>query len=80
MKRAFQFLDIQLGEQKLDQVIAVNSFEAMSGRRQGQENTRSFHRKGVSGEWREVFSDAQKRKFSQQAGDVLETLGYTSDS
>lgn len=76
MRRALEFLGFAISEDELDRIVRENSFEAMSGRKQGQEDTESFHRKGVAGEWREVFTDKQKRIAREQAGDVLGGFKY----
>ncbi|GAJ21457.1 unnamed protein product, partial [marine sediment metagenome] len=35
-----------------------------------------FVRKGVSGEWKTIFSKEQKSLFSKIGEDVIENLGY----
>ena len=36
-------------------------------------------RKGVSGDWREVFTERDKRIFKEEAGELLVELGYEDD-
>ena len=55
------------------------SFEKQSGRKPGQENTKSFMRKGVVGDWKNCFTPESKRLFAQYAGDALIGLGYEKD-
>jgi len=76
VRKALEFLRFPCSDALVTDIVSRNSFERMSGRKRGEENAGSFHRKGISGEWREVFSVQQKREFSRQAGDVLEILGY----
>jgi hypothetical protein len=35
-----------------------------------------FYRKGATGEWRELFTEAQKRWFKEEAGETLVRAGY----
>ncbi len=55
------------------------SFERQSGRRSGQEDKRSFLRKGVVGDWRNVFSPEARKAFDRYTGDELILLGYEQD-
>ena len=55
------------------------SFERQSGRRSGEEDKRSFLRKGVVGDWREQFSPQAREVFDRYAGDELILLGYETD-
>jgi plasmid stabilization system protein ParE len=36
-------------------------------------------RKGVSGDWRNVFTEEDRRIFEEKAGDLLVRLGYEED-
>jgi hypothetical protein len=44
--------------------------------REGQEDPTSRSRKGVVGDWENVFAGEDKRAFKAIAGDLLITLGY----
>lgn len=62
-----------------DRAVAIAeefSFLRRSGRKAGQENMRSFMRKGVSGEWRKLFTKKACKTFDQYAGRELILLGY----
>jgi hypothetical protein len=55
----------------------------MSGRERGQENySLNFgkHRKGIAGDWRNVFTERDKAIFKEEAGGLLIKLGYERDS
>ena len=57
--------------------IEVTSFERLSkGRKKGVEDSSSFLRKGVAGDWRDVFTERDKEVFKEAAGDLLIELGY----
>jgi hypothetical protein len=76
MRRVFDFLGFNLSDSQIQAIVEKNSFERKAKRKRGQENTKLFLRKGVSGEWREVFSEQQKQLAEEQCGDTLKQLGY----
>jgi hypothetical protein len=55
------------------------SFERQAGRQPGEENKRSFLRKGLVGDWRNHFSREARETFDRYAGDGLILLGYERD-
>ncbi len=55
------------------------SFERQSGRKSGEENKKSFLRKGVVGDWRSTFSPQAREVFDRHAGNELVLLGYEKD-
>jgi len=60
-----------------DPIIETNSFAALTGgRRPGEEDPRSFLRKGVSGEWRRRFPDDVREHYESIIGDYMVHLGY----
>jgi hypothetical protein len=64
-----------------DTIVAKSSFDRMSGGRSpGEENERSHYRKGISGDWRNHFSDAHKKEFKERFGQMLIDLGYERNS
>jgi len=60
--------------------VSSASFEKLSrGRSRGQEDPTSFFRKGVAGEWRNVFTEEDGKIFEEEAGELLVRLGYEKD-
>ena len=54
------------------------SFAALSGGRPaGQADPRSFFRKGVAGDWRNVFSAAQAASLWQPVAATAQVFGYS---
>ena len=61
------------------EIVERHSFEKVSGRRPGEENVRSFMRKGVVGDWKNYFDREARERFYAYAGDALVRLGYEAD-
>ncbi|ACV06868.1 sulfotransferase domain-containing protein [Kytococcus sedentarius] len=55
------------------------AFASATGRKAGQEDTSSFQRKGIAGDWRNHFDRTAAEAFDAVAGDALITLGYERD-
>lgn len=65
---------------KLTDAIARYDFAKLTGRKPGQEDTGSFMRKGVAGDWKNHFTREAGEVFDKYAGDVLIRLGYEPDN
>ncbi len=76
----FRFLGVGAESEVIEAVVEENSFEKVSGRPRGQESSSNFLRKGISGDWVEVFTKGDKRVFKEEAGDLLVELGYEKNS
>lgn len=75
-----EFLGARADEEAVGRCINSASFEKLSdGRRRGEENLTSFFRKGVAGEWENVFTGSDRRVFKEEAGELLVRLGYEKD-
>ena len=78
--RLLRFLGAADDEEIVKQCVESASFEAWTeGRRRGQEDSTAFLRKGVAGDWRNVFTERDKRVFKEAAGELLIALGYEKD-
>ena len=51
-------------------------FERHTSRKRGQEDSSSRYRKGVAGDWTNVFTEEDQRIFMEIAGNLLIELGY----
>ena len=79
-RRLLRFLGAGAGDGVVRQCVEEASFEKLSGgRRRGDEDPTSLLRKGVSGDWRDAFTERDKRIFKEEAGDLLVELGYEKD-
>ncbi len=79
-RRLFEFLGADADEQIVKQCVEAASFERRAdGRERGQEDSTAFLRKGIAGDWRNVFNEEDRRVFKEAAGDMLIELGYEKD-
>ena len=79
LERLFGFLGVDDSEKVIGRAVEENRFEKVTGRTRGQEDPNHFNRKGVAGDWREVFTDRDRRVFEEKAGDTLAGLGYEAN-
>lgn len=79
MARLFRFLGASDDENLVRRSVEKHSFERKTGRKPGDENSSAFLRKGVAGDWRNVFNERDRQIFKEYAGDLLVQLGYEKD-
>jgi len=80
VKRAAYFLDLDTADDTIYQCTKRGSFEQQSGgRKAGQEDTKSFVRKGIAGDWKNYFSDELNSEFLSIAGPTMKRFGYLRD-
>ena len=75
-KQLLDHCDVPLPDIDRDMLLARYSFEALSGRRPGQEDTGSKLRKGVAGDWRNHFTPLVQEVFDDATTDLIRRLGY----
>jgi len=79
--RLFEFLGARAGEKTVARCVKATSFERRSGgRSRGQEDAGSGMRKGIAGDWANVFTGWDKEIYKKIAGDLLVELGYEKDN
>lgn len=77
LHRLLEFLEVERDPETIAACLAASSFERMSGgRAAGDEDSRSFFRKGVSGDWRNHFDEATGKRFCALTEGLMEELGY----
>ncbi len=80
VRRLAAFLGADTSEAAIEQAVRGASFEKLSeGRERGQEDSSSFYRKGVSGDWKNYFTERNKEIYKEEAGEMLIRLGYEKD-
>jgi len=63
----------------VEDIVAARTFERLTGRSKGQENTSSHLRKGVPGDWRNHFDPSHVEAFRRRYNDLVMRLGYETD-
>ena len=79
LKDIFDHCHLSLADGDIQYLVDQYSFQKISGRSAGTEDQKHHYRKGVSGDWKNYFSDAHKKRFNQEAGALLVGLGYETD-
>ena len=79
MKPVFDLLGARADEEVIHHCVQKNSFEQTSGRPRGSEESASFFRKGVAGDWRAQFTPQDRKVYEQVAGQTLLEMGYSLD-
>ncbi len=78
--RVLEFLGASSEDRMIERCLRSSSFERASKRSTGEEDSSSFFRKGVAGDWRNVFNARDRELYKELAGERLIELGYeTSD-
>lgn len=79
-RKIFSHCDISIPDHLLRELLLKYSFKKLSGRNQGEENKLAHYRKGISGDWKHYFNDHIIAEFKKETGDLMEILGYESDT
>ena len=64
---------------RLKAAIQENSFENITGRTAGTEDKNSHKRKGIVGDWKNMFNAESARLVHETQQGYLQKLGYESD-
>ncbi len=75
-KRLLEHCHVPISDADRESLLARYSFQVLSGRRPGQEDTGSKLRKGVAGDWRNHFTPAVEAAFAETTGGLVRRLGY----
>lgn len=67
-------------DERLAEIVKEYSFYNQSNRKPGEEDVTSFIRKGIVGDWKNVFSRQACEVFDHYAGAELQQLGYEQNS
>ena len=79
-KKIVSHCEISVKDAAIRNAVDLHSFEKKAGRKPGEEDANSHHRKGISGDWQNHFDQKLTRIFKQQYGDVLIATGYETDT
>lgn len=78
LTRVLEFLDAECGDKLVAKLLEQHTFEVYKRDRDWLNG--NFFRKGISGQWKEHFSDDDKGRFKSTAGQLLIALGYEPDA
>jgi lipopolysaccharide transport system ATP-binding protein len=68
---------LPVSRENFRRVVNSNRFESLTaGRQRGVEDVRSHERKGISGDWKNHFTDRLKEQFKGKYGKLLIDTGY----
>jgi len=85
LKRMVDFVDLKCSKNEINLAVQASSFEKMKevsrrfGRKYKPTGAKNFVRKGIHGDWRDYFSESDKKYFKKRTGDCLIKLGYEKD-
>lgn len=75
----FNHLEVELSSADIDRLVTNTSFESLTGRKPGQEDTSNHFRKGIAGDWKNAFTPKVARAFKDRFQPDLVRLGYETD-
>jgi hypothetical protein len=78
LRQVLELLRARRGDPIIERCIRASTFERVASRRQGEEDSSSFFRKGVAGDWRGIFTERDREIYRTLAGDRLIEMGYES--
>lgn len=76
-RKAFRFLGARHDDAVVGRVVAATSFEAMTGRKPGEEHPTSFLRKGIAGDWVGKLEPEALAAINETCGDLMRAHGYS---
>lgn len=74
--RIVRWLGWSVPDSVVRDVVAGHSFETRTGRRRGEDDIYSHHRKGVAGDWRNHFLRSHGEAWERMFPGVLRSIGY----
>ena len=77
-EKLFGFLGASTEPVLLRQVAAATSFEALTGRKPGEEDPTSFFRKGVSGDWKTRLDSETARMIAESCGEMMRAKRFVA--
>lgn len=78
-QQVFSFLGQNFTEDEVNALVEKHSFERVTGRKPGTEDTNHHFRKGIAGDWKNYFTGNIRNLFKERYGEDLIRLGYEQD-
>lgn len=76
LQRLFAKLDVKVAPEIIEQALSIFDFKQLSQRQEGEEDRKSFFRKGIVGDWQNHFSETDIQFFERKAEKIMQQLGY----
>lgn len=73
-------IDNQISKLDFEMLLRSHQFETIARKKKGEENVNNHYRKGISGDWKNYFSEDHKVIFKENWGELLLYLGYESNN
>lgn len=80
MTKVAEHFKLDSSRETVQEIVEKHSFKHLSGgRNRGEDNTNSFFRKGVAGDWQNHFGPEVRGVYKELIGDFLIEFGYEQD-
>lgn len=76
VRKLFGFFGVDRDDALVARVVEATSFEAMTGRKRGEEHPTSFLRKGIAGDWVGRLEPEALAALDEACGDLMRSHGY----
>lgn len=74
------YCELPISRERLREIIIENRFESLTkGRKRGEQDINAHERKGISGDWKNYFTEKVKKAFKARYGGLLVATGYERD-
>jgi Sulfotransferase domain len=71
----FRHCDVHMPQNILRRLLTKYSFEALAGRKQGEERKEEHYRKGTAGDWMNYLTDGLEKKLEELTDNLIARLG-----
>jgi hypothetical protein len=80
MTSVAEHFELNNSDKMISSIVTAHSFQQLSrGRTRGQMSSKSFFRRGVSGDWMRYFTPTLKETYKRRIGTFLIEFGYEHD-
>lgn len=80
MRSVAEHFELDASSDTIKRIVEAHSFQRMArGREPGEQDSNSFVRKGVAGDWKNWFTHEIKQEFKDKIGEFLIEYGYETD-
>ena len=79
-RRLVRFFGLQVSDAEVRDIVDAHTFKRVTGRWPDEEDVTSHQRKGIVGDWQNVFLPRHVKAFKRMAGDLLIELGYEDNA